>query len=332
MKRNARLLVAAVAAALLLASLCGADARAQGERADRFDFYTRGPYRENVPRPQSILRYDVGDFHTNYAMMERVITAIAQAAPDRVRVYDIGLTNEYRMQHVVAISAPENIARLDELKANMKRLSDPRALAGGRGAAARLFRARPRVARLHDPRQRVGVVRGDDAGRLPARRVERAGDARHPEEQRGPHQRLLEPRRPRALRHVVQLVRQRQPRPFRRRARRAVVGLRSRQPLPLRPEPRQRRHVAGRDAQPATRLPRMEPAGRRRSSRPALAVLLPARGPARQPEPAARADRALARRLRSRQRRAVRPAPTGTSTSATSSTCSTPATGTRGPR
>src|SRR5918993_101999 len=131
MKRNARLLVAAVAAALLLASLSAADARAQGERADRFDFYARGPYRENVPRPQSILRYDVGDFHTNYAMMERVIYAIAQAAPDRVRVYDIGLTNEYRMQHVVAISAPENIARLDELKANMKRLSDPRALAGG---------------------------------------------------------------------------------------------------------------------------------------------------------------------------------------------------------
>ncbi len=98
------------------------------ERADRFDFYARGPFRENVPRPQSILRYDVGDFHTNYAMMERVIQAIAQAAPDRVRVFDIGLTNEYRMQHVVAISAPENIARLDEIKANMARIADPRRL------------------------------------------------------------------------------------------------------------------------------------------------------------------------------------------------------------
>ena len=53
MKRNARLLVAAVAATLLLASLSGADARAQAERADRFDFYARGPYRENVPRPVS---------------------------------------------------------------------------------------------------------------------------------------------------------------------------------------------------------------------------------------------------------------------------------------
>jgi hypothetical protein len=117
---------AALALLLLLAALCPA-AAAQGS-GERFDFYTRGPYRRQVPRPQSLLRYDVGDFHTNYAMMERVITAIATAAPDRVRVFDIGLTNEYRMQHVVAVSAPENIARLDEIRANLKRLSDPRTL------------------------------------------------------------------------------------------------------------------------------------------------------------------------------------------------------------
>jgi hypothetical protein len=115
----------------LLALVCllwPSAALAQGGAEQRFDFYTRGPYRESVPRPQSILRYDVGDFHTNYAMMERVIGAIAQGASDRVRVFDIGLTNEYRMQHVVAISSPENIARLDEIKANLRRLSDPRSL------------------------------------------------------------------------------------------------------------------------------------------------------------------------------------------------------------
>jgi len=114
-------------AALALVLVCLSAAPAQ-ERADRFDFYARGPYRENVPRPQTVLRYDVGEFHTNYAMMERVISSIAQAASDRVRVFDIGLTNEYRMQHVVAISAPENIARLEEIRSNMRRLADPRGL------------------------------------------------------------------------------------------------------------------------------------------------------------------------------------------------------------
>ncbi|HEX8282097.1 MAG TPA: M14 family zinc carboxypeptidase [Pyrinomonadaceae bacterium] len=123
MTKNARTLAAL---ALLLLSLC-ARASAQGT-GDRFDFYARGPYRQQVPRPQALLRYDVGDFHTNYAMMERVLQSIAQAAPDRVRVFDIGLTNEHRMQHVVAVSAPENIARLDEIKANLKKLSDPRGL------------------------------------------------------------------------------------------------------------------------------------------------------------------------------------------------------------
>ncbi|HXG86392.1 MAG TPA: hypothetical protein VNI84_20405, partial [Pyrinomonadaceae bacterium] len=75
---------------------------------EKFDFYTRGAYRTEVPRPQSILRFDVGDFHTTYAQMEQVINAIAKAAPDRVKIFDIGETNEHRMQHIIAISAPEN--------------------------------------------------------------------------------------------------------------------------------------------------------------------------------------------------------------------------------
>src|SRR5215212_3030455 len=125
MTKNART-HAALALLLLLAALCPA-APAQGP-GERFDFYARGPYRQQVPRPQTLLRYDVGEFHTNYAMMERVVAAIAAAAPDRVRVFDIGLTNEHRMQHVVAVSAPENIARLDEIRSNLKRLADPRTL------------------------------------------------------------------------------------------------------------------------------------------------------------------------------------------------------------
>ena len=93
---------------------------------EKFDFYTRGEYRAEVPKPQSILRYDVGDLHTTYAQMEAYINAVAKAAPERVRIFDIGLTNEYRMQHIVAISSPQNIARLDEIKQANTRLTDPR--------------------------------------------------------------------------------------------------------------------------------------------------------------------------------------------------------------
>lgn len=117
--------VRSIRALLLVCTLLAPITYAQRDDS-RFDFYSRGPYREVVPRPQSVLRYDVGEFHTNYAMMERVLERIAQSAPERVRVMDIGETNEHRMMHLVAISAPENLQRLDEIKANIARLTDPR--------------------------------------------------------------------------------------------------------------------------------------------------------------------------------------------------------------
>ena len=103
----------------------------------KFDFYARGDYRPNVPRPQASLRFDVGDHHTTYAQMEKVIDAIAAAAPDRVKIYDIGETNEHRMQHMVAISSPENIAGIDEIRANIARLTDPRKTSAAEAASDR---------------------------------------------------------------------------------------------------------------------------------------------------------------------------------------------------
>ena len=118
---------------IFLCLICAAAAAAQPE--ERFDFYTRGDYRPNVPRPQSILRFDVGDFHTTYAQMERVIEAIAAAAPDRVKIFDIGETNEHRMMHVLAVSSPENMARLDAIRASNARLADPRTTSASDAAA-----------------------------------------------------------------------------------------------------------------------------------------------------------------------------------------------------
>ena len=110
----------------------------------KFDFYTRGEYRTEVPRPQSVLRYDVGEQHTTYAQMEMVINAIAKAAPDRVKIFDIGLTNENRMQHLVAISSPANIARLDQIKADNAKLADPRSTS--QSEASRIAQNNPSIA------------------------------------------------------------------------------------------------------------------------------------------------------------------------------------------
>ncbi len=95
---------------------------------ERFDFYARGPYRQNVPRPSAITGYEPGQFQTPHGQIARVVEKIAAAAPDRVRVIENGRTWEYRNLYLAVVSAPENINRLDEIKANIARLADPRKL------------------------------------------------------------------------------------------------------------------------------------------------------------------------------------------------------------
>jgi hypothetical protein len=112
-------------------------------RAQEFSFYEHGPYRESVPRPASMLGYEPGGFHTNYGNMLRVTDAIAAAAPDRVRIVDYGTSVEGRPLRLIIVSAPENIARLDEIQANIKRLRDPRSLSAAE--AAELARTTPPV-------------------------------------------------------------------------------------------------------------------------------------------------------------------------------------------
>lgn len=95
-------------------------------RDDRnFSFYS-GQYRSTVPRPESTLGYNVGSWHTQYAQQERVLLSIADAARDRVRVEEIGVSAERRTMRIYIVSTPENIARLDAIRADLDRIADPR--------------------------------------------------------------------------------------------------------------------------------------------------------------------------------------------------------------
>jgi hypothetical protein len=93
---------------------------------ERFDFYARGPYRPNVPRPSQVNGYEPGQFQTPYGQVIRVIEAIASAAPDRVRLIENGETWERRKLYLAVVSWPENLARLDQIKSDIARLADPR--------------------------------------------------------------------------------------------------------------------------------------------------------------------------------------------------------------
>src|SRR5690606_13479233 len=59
-------------------------------RDSTFDFYASGEYRQGVPRPEQVLGYPIGSWLTTYGRMERYIAALAEAVPERVRVFDYG--------------------------------------------------------------------------------------------------------------------------------------------------------------------------------------------------------------------------------------------------
>jgi hypothetical protein len=124
-----KLLVALLAALAWVPALEAQRVPADSLRDDRnFSFYSKGPYRSSVPRPETLLGYAVGERHTQYHQQERVLLAIAQAATDRVRVEEIGITNEFRTMRIYIVSAPENIARLDAIRSDLRRIADPRSV------------------------------------------------------------------------------------------------------------------------------------------------------------------------------------------------------------
>jgi hypothetical protein len=121
----------------LLVALCVSTVAAQ-----RFEFFPGGTYDNAVPTPQSILGYEIGTYHTDYAGLERWLDALR--ASDRVRVLRYGATEERRPLYLIVITSPANLARLDEVRGAMAKLADPRATSDGE--AAQIAASMPAVA------------------------------------------------------------------------------------------------------------------------------------------------------------------------------------------
>ncbi len=103
--------------------------------AQAFDFYTRGPYRPNVPRPEQITGYQAGEQHTMYAVLQRYLDTLLAAVPDRVRAETWGHTVEHRPYRALIISDPANLARVEEIRSAIAELTDPRKTSLARATA-----------------------------------------------------------------------------------------------------------------------------------------------------------------------------------------------------
>lgn len=77
-----------------------------------------------VPNPEKFLGYPLGQRFTHWDKVIGYLQAVA-AASDRVKIRDYGTTYEGRPLKLLALSAPENLARLETLRTEHLRLADP---------------------------------------------------------------------------------------------------------------------------------------------------------------------------------------------------------------
>ena len=96
-------------------------------RGETLDF---PPLDERVPRPEAVLGYPLGERFTHWDRILDYLDKLAAASP-RVKAWEYGRTYEGRPLRLMAISSPENLARLEEIREDVLRLGDPASLKPG---------------------------------------------------------------------------------------------------------------------------------------------------------------------------------------------------------
>ncbi|HEX9940893.1 MAG TPA: M14 metallopeptidase family protein [Thermoanaerobaculia bacterium] len=85
---------------------------------------------ERLPRPDAVLGYPLGARFTSWDRIVAYFETLDAASP-RVKMWEYGRTAEGRPLKLLAVSAPENLERLEEIRGNLQRLADPARLAAG---------------------------------------------------------------------------------------------------------------------------------------------------------------------------------------------------------
>ncbi|MEK6570893.1 MAG: M14 metallopeptidase family protein, partial [Bacteroidota bacterium] len=85
-------------------------------------------FNPSVPPPKQILGYELGNRFSSHNRLEQYLSAVRDAAQDRVRFVPYGETYEGRKLYLAILSSPENLSRLDEIKSHVHKLADPRTI------------------------------------------------------------------------------------------------------------------------------------------------------------------------------------------------------------
>jgi hypothetical protein len=94
-------------------------------QADSRPFIEGADFDKNVPAPQSIIGFPVGERAATYEQLVKYLKAL-DAASDQVKMVEYGKTYEGRSLYYLIITSKENHKRLDQIKADNGKLADPR--------------------------------------------------------------------------------------------------------------------------------------------------------------------------------------------------------------
>ncbi|HVQ31165.1 MAG TPA: M14 family metallopeptidase, partial [Vicinamibacteria bacterium] len=111
--------------ATLLLVLLAAPARPELAPGARYD--------ARIPTLLQVAGHEIGDAISTPEQITAYLEALAKAAPERTRLAKYAETWEGRPLHVLAIGSAERMARLDEVKADLRKLGDPRGLSSADG-------------------------------------------------------------------------------------------------------------------------------------------------------------------------------------------------------
>jgi hypothetical protein len=100
-------------------------------------------YDPAIPTLRQVVGHDPGEEITTPDQIGDYLQALAKAAPTRTRLTEYARSWEGRPLWLMVIGSPERIARLDQVKSDVKRLADPRGLSPG--DAEQLVRELPAV-------------------------------------------------------------------------------------------------------------------------------------------------------------------------------------------
>src|SRR5688500_13693103 len=82
-------------------------------------------YNPAIPKPKDIIYHEVGEWHITHDRLVNYMKAIAAAAPHRVKLETMGFTYEGRPQVLLIITSPKNQQRLEEIRQQHVKLTDP---------------------------------------------------------------------------------------------------------------------------------------------------------------------------------------------------------------